>query len=71
MILSGSLFRLNYHFMHNMARIKFKVKVHAMKAYWEVEVWRHSFLTSALDVGEWSDATPGHFIPRRRAHGAH
>jgi hypothetical protein len=25
-----------------------------MKAYWGVEVQNHAFLTSALDLGEWS-----------------
>jgi len=41
-----------------------------MKTYWEVEVWRHAFLTSALD-GEWSVSSPGHFTTRERATGTH
>jgi hypothetical protein len=33
--------------------------VHALKAYRGVEVWFHSFLTSAV----WSDLCPGRFTP--------
>jgi hypothetical protein len=36
--------------------------------------WRYSSthsLTSALDGGEWSASCPGHFTPRKRAHGTH
>jgi hypothetical protein len=29
-----------------------------MKAYWGVEVYLHAFLTSALDLGEWSASRP-------------
>jgi hypothetical protein len=32
-----------------------------------VEVWLHSFLTSALDEGELSASRPGSFSPRERA----
>jgi hypothetical protein len=31
---------------------------HAIKTYWEVEVYLHAFLTSALDGGEWSTSSP-------------
>jgi hypothetical protein len=31
-----------------------------------VEVYLHSFLTWALDGGEWSNSHPGRFIPRER-----
>jgi hypothetical protein len=31
-----------------------------------VKVWSHSFLTSALDGGEWSDGCPGCFILEER-----
>jgi hypothetical protein len=31
----------------------------------------YSFLTSALDGGEWSDSRPGRFTPRERATGTH
>jgi len=34
-----------------------------MKAYGGVEVQLHSFLTSALDGGEWSTSRPSRFIP--------
>lgn len=31
-----------------------------------VEVYRHAFLTKALDGGEWSPLRPGRFIPRKK-----
>jgi len=34
-----------------------------MNMYWGLEVYPHAFLTSALDVGEWSASRPGHFTP--------
>jgi hypothetical protein len=36
-----------------------------MKAYWGVEVQFHTFLTAALDVGEWSALPPekGPLVP--------
>jgi hypothetical protein len=33
--------------------------MHSMKAYGGVEVWRHSFLVSAIDGGEWSASQYG------------
>jgi hypothetical protein len=42
-----------------------------MKTYWGVEVQLHSFLTSALDGGEWSASRPGRFKPKERAPGTH
>jgi hypothetical protein len=39
---------------------------HAMEAYWRVDVWLHTFLTLALDGGEWSASHPGCFTPRER-----
>jgi hypothetical protein len=36
-----------------------------------MEVWIQAFLTSALDVGEWSASRPGRFTPRERASGTH
>ena len=39
--------------------------IHTMNAYiFVVEVCHHSFLTSALDAGEWSASRPGLFTPR-------
>jgi hypothetical protein len=35
-----------------------------MKAYWGVEMYLHSFLTSALVGGEWSSSLPGRFTLR-------
>jgi hypothetical protein len=35
-------------------------KHHAMKTYREMEVWRHIFLTSALEGGECSALRSGH-----------
>jgi hypothetical protein len=38
--------------------------------YWWVEAQLHTFLTSALDGGEWSASRPGRFTPRESAPGA-
>jgi hypothetical protein len=35
-----------------------------MKAYRGVVAQYHTFLSSALDGGEWSASCPGHFTPR-------
>jgi len=35
---------------------------YAMKTHWEAEAWLYSFLTSALDGGEWSISHCGCFI---------
>jgi len=37
-----------------------------MKVYYVVEVRLHAFLTSAVDVGQWSAPRPGCFTPRER-----
>jgi hypothetical protein len=42
-----------------------------MKAYGEVDLYIHIFLTSALVGGEWSASSPGRFTPGERAPGAH
>jgi hypothetical protein len=42
-----------------------------MKAYGEVDVQTHVFLTSALVGGEWSASLPGRYTPRERAPGTH
>jgi len=42
-----------------------------MKTYGRVELKLHSFLTLALDGGEWSVSRPGRFTFRKRAPGAH
>jgi hypothetical protein len=36
---------------------------YTMKAYEEVDVYIHIFLTSALAGGEWSASRPGRFTP--------
>jgi hypothetical protein len=38
-----------------------------MKPHGTVEVYRHSFLTSTLDGGEWSASLPGCFAPEENA----
>jgi hypothetical protein len=38
---------------------------YAMKAYGEVDVYIHIFLTSALVVGEWPASRPGRFSPEK------
>jgi hypothetical protein len=44
--------------------------IHTMNAYiFVVEVCHHSFLTSALDAGEWSASRPGLFTPRNEKGG--
>jgi hypothetical protein len=42
-----------------------------MKAYGGVDVYIHTFLTSALAGGEWSASLPGRFTPGGRAPGTH
>jgi hypothetical protein len=42
-----------------------------MKAYGGIDVWIHTFLTSALDGGEWSGSRPCCFTPGERAPGTH
>jgi len=34
-----------------------------------MEVYRHSFLTSALEGGEWSASRPGRFTPTEKETG--
>jgi hypothetical protein len=36
-----------------------------MKTYWESEGWLHSFLTLALDGGEWLVSRPGRINPKK------
>ena len=47
------------------------IKHYAIKTYWRVEVLLQVFLTSALDVVEWSALSPGRFTPPERAHDFH
>jgi hypothetical protein len=41
-------------------------KHHAMKTFWGVEVYLHTFLTLTLDGGEWSASRPGGFTSTER-----
>jgi len=54
-----------------LSRLKYKLfpvlpftEHHAKKAYWGMEIWLHTFLTSALDGGEWSASQSDLFTPR-------
>jgi hypothetical protein len=42
-----------------------------MKAYGEVDVQIHIFLTSVLDGGEWSASRPDRFTPGEGAQGTY
>jgi hypothetical protein len=42
-----------------------------MKAYAGVDVYVHTFLTTALAKGEWSASLHGPFTPRERVPGTH
>jgi hypothetical protein len=46
------------------------VPVHAMRAYGGVELWLHTFFTSALDREEWPASSPGCFNSYSTAAGA-
>ena len=41
------------------------ILLHTMHVYVRVDVYLHSFLTSALSAGEWSTSRPGRFTPRK------
>jgi hypothetical protein len=47
------------------------IKHRAMKTSGEVEVQLHTFITSAIQGGEWSCSRHSHFIPGLRALGTH
>jgi len=40
------------------------IKHHAMKTYWEVLIYHHTFLS--IGEGEWSASRPGHFSPQKK-----
>jgi hypothetical protein len=44
----------------------FLTEHHATKVFCGMEVYLHSFLTSALDGGEWLTSRPGRFTPTER-----
>lgn len=44
-------------------RVKVKIKHHFMKVYGKLEVWLHTFLTTALHGSEWLASHSGLFIP--------
>lgn len=46
---------------------KSKASLHIVRAYWGMEVWLHSFLTSALEGSKWSASSPCHVTPVGRA----
>jgi len=55
-----------------MWRIKVKKVVpEILTEHHAVKVQLHTFLTSALDGGEWSASCPGRFTPKERATGTH
>jgi hypothetical protein len=39
------------------------VHMHSIKAYWGIMIQLHSFLTSTLDAGEWSNLRPDRLKP--------
>jgi hypothetical protein len=45
----------------------FLTKHHAVKTYWGVEIYLHTFLTPKVCGGEWSASYIGRFTPRERA----
>jgi hypothetical protein len=47
------------------------IKLHAMKAYGEVQAQLHSLLNSILDGSGWLASYPGCFTPRDRASDTH
>jgi hypothetical protein len=42
-----------------------------MKAYEEMDLYTHSFLTSAIAGGEWSASSLGRFVAREKKTGTH
>jgi hypothetical protein len=51
-----------------MLKLEIKVvTVHTMKAYGGMKVYLHTFLTLALDNGDWSALWPSHVTTRERA----
>jgi hypothetical protein len=46
------------------------IKYHILKIYWGVEVYFQTFLTLALDGGEWSASRLGALPPGQKAPGA-
>jgi len=65
-IYSSSLLRTYLLAKGNVKLFLSVIKHHVMKSYWKVEVQLHAFLTSVLDVGEWSGSRSGRFIPPGR-----
>ena len=60
------IFNCNIFTTHRQVKVK-SVSVHAMEAYWGMNVYLHSFITYALDERYRIFSLRNRFIPRERA----